>query len=1070
MLRNGEVLDKSRKERHISLCPVCQASTLCDVYVIVDESRRDLIAEIETLHEIACGSCGERCRVDSGYMIYSPNGFPGAVYFCAEHTSDADDEADKRRVAAMLGLVDADEILTFPQSKAPVHLGLRGDTAGSFVPKAETEVRSDRLRDLIMESSRLGDEGDVTHDPAAAARRLELSEQAWALLDGTEPPTVAPLIRLYIATGLLGSLADGTAAKGSIMLRMERAIGELSRAVRDLEGGLDDDLLARVHLELARAYSKRGWGRTDLNERLTIDHGRAAIDLANPEDDLRLWAAVRSNLACAYMNGLTGPRSERMEQALDLLSGTSAKLGQMHGSLTWCDVMSNLGQAYAMRAEGDPAVNFARAADCYEAVAAAESFEANPRGWGDTQYKLGALRLKQDDPHGALRHLEQACEAYLRAGTGQLSSARMAMANAYAMLGDHERQVELLAAEAERYSPELEPVMWARRQTQLALALDAHEPGRARDILTAVAAAQATSDEDRSFMDRALTLRALGDLHMSRFGGGDAAALMDAIRCFEETAELTVGEPEQAAMDGARLGGAYAWAERWADAAQAYSRAVAACEARYRMLVVRHSREDQLAVAGAIRHRAAYALARAGRFEDALLMLELARARLLGEALERDHADLDLVARLDPGAHAMFTDAAEHARAVENNSRRIHAGDASPEDDRRLAEESLAAQEALADAVRRVRAVEGMSGFLAMPELGDIQPVQGRPLVYLAATTWGTVVLVAAWDGALSVTASFTEEVTRDRLSSLFGLSSGGAVQADLVDAVTQVGGELAEAITAALPPGTTAMTLVPCGLLALLPLHAAGKAAGDALADTFEINYAFSGRALIAEGADRGLEPLLAVGDPTGNLPQAGDEVAVISASFTRTSRLVGPEATLENVRDALASAGCLHFACHGLYAKDPLASGLELNDGRLTVGELLSTHPPLLRGARLVVLSACESAVVDPNAPDEVIGLPAAITYAGAPAVVGSLWKVGDIAANVFMTRFYRLLCASVTPADALTRTQRWMRTVTAGELLAADGRSSPELRSWLRLHDEDEPPFASARDWAPFILVGA
>ncbi len=1064
-------LDKSCKERYISLCPVCQASTLCDVYVVVDETRRDLIGEIETLHEIACGSCGERCRVDSGYMIYNPNGCPKAVYFCAEHTSDADDEADKRRIAAMLGLVDAEKILIFPQSMAPVLLGLRGDTAGSFVLKAGTEVRSEQLRDLLMESSRLGDEGNVTHDPAAAARRLELSERAWTLLDGTEPPTVVPLIWLHIATGLLGSLADGTAAKGSVMLRLERAIGELSRAVRDLEGGLDDRLLANVHLELARAYSKRSWGRAGLNERLVSDHGRASIDLTDPEDDLTLWATARSNLACAYMSGLTGPRTERLEQALDLLSETIAKLEPMHGSLTWCDVMSNLGQVYAARLGGDPAVNLARAADCYEAVAAVESLEANPRGWGDTQYKLGALRLKQDDPHGALRHLERACEAYVMAGTGQLTSARMAMANAYAMLGDHERQVELLAAEAEKYSPELEPVMWARRRTQLALALDAYEPERARDILTAVAAAQAAGDEDRSFMDRALTLQALGDLHQSRFRQGNAAALMDAIRCFEEAAELTVDEPELAAIDEARLGGAYAWAERWADAARAYSRAVTACEARYRMLVVRRSREDQLSETGAIRHRAAYALAQAGQLEDALLMLELARARLLGEALERDHADLDLVARLDPGAHAVFTDAAEHARAVENDSRRIHAGgDASPEDDRRLAEESLAAQEALADAVRRVRAVEGMSGFLAMPELGDIRPAQGRPLVYLAATTWGTVVLVAAWDGALSVTASFTEEVTRDRLSSLLGLSSGGAVQADLVDAVTQVGGELAEAITAALPPGTTAMTLVPCGLLALLPLHAAGKAAGDALADTFEINYAFSGRALIAEGADRGLEPLLAVGDPTENLPQAGDEVAVISAGFTRTSWLVGPDATLENVRAALASAGCLHFACHGGYAKDPLASGLELNDGRLTVGELLSTHPPLLRGARLVVLAACESAVVDPNAPDEVIGLPAAITYAGAPAVVGSLWKVGDIAANVFMTRFYRLLCASLTPSDALTRTQRWMRTVTAGELLAADGRLSPELRSWLRLHDEDEPPFASARDWAPFILVGA
>jgi CHAT domain-containing protein len=161
-----------------------------------------------------------------------------------------------------------------------------------------------------------------------------------------------------------------------------------------------------------------------------------------------------------------------------------------------------------------------------------------------------------------------------------------------------------------------------------------------------------------------------------------------------------------------------------------------------------------------------------------------------------------------------------------------------------------------------------------------------------------------------------------------------------------------------------------------------------------------------------------------------------------------------------------------------------LDLADGRLTVAQLLAEYPPLLSATRLLVMSACESAVVDSGAPDEALGLPAAMSYAGASAVIGSLWRVDDAATAIFMTSFYeRPRTAALTqpaetglgiqpwgPAEILRETQLWLRNATVREILQALPAPSARLRAWLRLHDEDEVPMADPRYWAAFTILGA
>jgi CHAT domain-containing protein len=116
------------------------------------------------------------------------------------------------------------------------------------------------------------------------------------------------------------------------------------------------------------------------------------------------------------------------------------------------------------------------------------------------------------------------------------------------------------------------------------------------------------------------------------------------------------------------------------------------------------------------------------------------------------------------------------------------------------------------------------------------------------------------------------------------------------------------------------------------------------------------------------------------------------------------------------------LHFATHSELREDkPLASALLLSAeaedaGRLDVRDILK----LDLQARLVVLSACETGLGALSRGDELVGLQRAFLYAGARAVVTTLWKVDDRSTFDLMSVFY-LELAKHGAADALRVAQR-------------------------------------------------
>ncbi len=203
-----------------------------------------------------------------------------------------------------------------------------------------------------------------------------------------------------------------------------------------------------------------------------------------------------------------------------------------------------------------------------------------------------------------------------------------------------------------------------------------------------------------------------------------------------------------------------------------------------------------------------------------------------------------------------------------------------------------------------------------------------------------------------------------------------------------------------------------------------------------------------LAEEAPNVAGPALAAGDvrgaaglhgPLAPLPGTRREVEAIRAAFPegKVVTLLGAEAAEPRLFAEAKGARFLHLATHGLVDEGGRASLSALaltpprlpepgDDGFLTLGDLLERWRGRLDGAELVVLSACESHRGEIERDEGVLALPWGFCYAGARAVVASLWKVGDESTSLLMADFYKRLLSEGArgPCEALHAARKALR----------------------------------------------
>lgn len=122
---------------------------------------------------------------------------------------------------------------------------------------------------------------------------------------------------------------------------------------------------------------------------------------------------------------------------------------------------------------------------------------------------------------------------------------------------------------------------------------------------------------------------------------------------------------------------------------------------------------------------------------------------------------------------------------------------------------------------------------------------------------------------------------------------------------------------------------------------------------------------------------------------------------------------------RSALGAAPVqiLHIATHGQHRLDqPDLSFLQLADGQLYADDVMQQD----LSYELVTLSACETGRARVMASDDLIGIGRSFLYAGAGALVSSLWHVVDQATLGLMERMYAALYTGASKPAALRQAQ--------------------------------------------------
>jgi tetratricopeptide (TPR) repeat protein len=475
------------------------------------------------------------------------------------------------------------------------------------------------------------------------------------------------------------------------------------------------------------------------------------------------------------------------------------------------------------------------------------------------------------------------------------------------------------------------------------------------------------------------------------------------------------------------------------------------------------------------RDACALVLRTSGSADQALQVLETARATLVGQALtRRSDADLDPVRALAPHL-------AERMRELRAELAQVEDAPYGPAADRRHR-----LTDAIQEVTRQIRAVPGLDDYLRAPGTEVLRRRAGAvPVVTLNVSEYrcDALVLRAGEEtGVIALSGLVLHDVTENvrrfttAMAELTRWPAPGPVAAKKhQQVVREVLAWLWEAVTqpvlhtlgftsappdGALPPR---LRWSATGPLTLLPLHAAGlpDVPGACVADRIVSSYTPTLRLLgdassPAAGSSRRAGHLVVPVPHSSLMPHrplegAGTEAAHVVSAVPGALPLPQDAVSALAVRAGLRGALGVHFACHGQSdARHPSRSHLVLRDETLTVAELMTER---LDGLELAVLSACSTAHAGEQLPDEVLHLTSAFRVAGARHVVGTLWETGDRSAAEFTKAFYGALGAQ--PCDDRDGT---------GD--TADDRVAAAVHRAVRQVRARQP---SPRAWAPFVHVG-
>ncbi|MFF4796195.1 CHAT domain-containing protein, partial [Streptomyces sp. NPDC001276] len=529
--------------------------------------------------------------------------------------------------------------------------------------------------------------------------------------------------------------------------------------------------------------------------------------------------------------------------------------------------------------------------------------------------------------------------------------------------------------------------------------------------------------------DRALHLSNLGDtLHNPANGASSADALDEAFRCYREAADNTAGETFvriRAYRRFAQLAFSRGPQQSALDAMESAIELVAALAPGS---LARADREHQIGRLQGLAGEAAAAALAADQPARAVELLERTRGILAADTLGMRSPDM---VRLREQAPHLADELGQLRTRLDmlDGLRPAVAQILWPVRgmSRLLAEDRRDAHRAWQRLLERIRSLPSFEYFLQAPPIDELaRHAHDGPLVFVATSPirCDALILTDTPGNPVQVVPlnDLTHEVAVERTIQLHTALTATTnprlapaaraeaqrdiftIQAWLWDTITEP--VLTHLGHTAPPPANEPWPRVwwcPVGVLAFLPLHAAGhhtdspvgQTAPRTVPERVVSSYATTVRAL---GHARSHVPdttarttlIVPVATPSGVAPLAGvrKETTAITALIPDANLL--PTPTRNAVLQALPGQRIAHFSCHGHSDwTAPASSRLILTDHEtapLTITDIAA----LRLTADLAYLSACDTSVTVPRLADESLHITGAFHLAGYQHVVGTLWSI--------------------------------------------------------------------------------
>jgi len=540
-----------------------------------------------------------------------------------------------------------------------------------------------------------------------------------------------------------------------------------------------------------------------------------------------------------------------------------------------------------------------------------------------------------------------------------------------------------------------------------------------------------------------------------------------------------------AAYDGAHLAAAAGQAE---PALDLFTLAIDLMDQALWRGMSRRDQERTLQDCGSLPEDAAAWAITAGRPEQAVDLLERGRGLLFDRRID-DDADLAAVRLLAPAL-------AERFEALRTAAGQVVIPDVDPAADTDLphrpphqtseADELSHLALAIDHAVAEIQDLPGLHGMFRPPPLEELLVQQGAdPVVVLNISTYrcdavilnrGTVA-VTALPGLDKTAVERQARFYRDRARLASGIDQTGQptqrarttrdeiasslkwLWEAIAQPIMQDLGMIDDVATDAAAPH---LIWCPTGQAAFLPLHAAGDHNGgqkpaETVIDRAACSYTPKLRALSAPrhtpetvGDAQGSPLIVTMPATAGERPLPGSliEAQELLDTFPDAHHLSGPAATVRAVLAALPEHEWVHFSVHAAADQTtPLAGGLLLHDGRLTIGQLAELRLPR---ASFAFLSACETHHGVLSISNEGITLGSAMRIAGYPRVIATLWSVSDTSTPELVLQVYRRMVSRSQTAPHLD-------PEVSAEALHVAARHIRDLH-------QDQPD-----RWSPFVHIG-